>query len=107
MPDRPTFETLEEELDLVLSRHSDLLGSKEGAARAAATLIKKADKAARPFTLDVEADVHEDGVVAIGYPKQETLAFLGSYQQGDWLDEMTVDVSRYTHIEIRADGDPR
>ena len=100
-------DSLETELRQVLNRHAELLGTKEGAARAAAIILKIADEAARPKTLDLEAEYHPDGVVMVGYPEGSALAFLGSYQKGDWLDSevMEVDVAQYDHIEIRADGD--
>lgn len=97
-------DSLEAELRQVLARHAELLGTKGSAARAAAIILKVADEAARPKTLDVEAKAHPDGVVTVGYPEGRALAIIGSYQKGDWLDEMEIDVERYDYIEVRADG---
>lgn len=98
-------ESLEIEASQVLNRHAELLKDKEGCARAAATLAKVVDSAARPKTLRVEADVHQDGVVILRYPEGRAMAILGSYRNGEWLDEMNVDVKNYDYIQVRADNE--
>lgn len=97
----PTQETLEDELRQVLSRHAELLSDPESAALAAAACIKTAEKALRPKLVETKVETHEGKVGIIKFPEAGVLAFFGTHQPGDWLDEITVDVEQYNRIELQ------
>lgn len=101
------LDSFESELETVIARHNELLAGDEGDQQQALAFARAfAMLNAKMMDQGVEPGVDErSGVAHLEWPEQSTISFVGNTANPEWLDGEEIDVSRFTHVEIRGAGE--